>query len=402
MDMNRAAKYIFSVVLLLIPAACFAGQFEFSGYAKSFVHYQHSNIASSDSWTLTNPWALKLSYVPREYLSFNLTYVISPHWNSPAVLFDEPGLSVAGQNRFKDLDARIWPEASDDPKKLSLWHNLDRAYVRISANWVDLYLGRQPIAWGSARFANPTDIVAPYGFRELDTEDRIGVDAARVNIPLGQMSEIGLGFIAGKDFDMENSTLYLRPKFYLMKTDLALVLMEFKKNRLYGIDISRSLGGAGVWMEAGYIDFEETSENALRLSVGADYKLSDKTYAFGEYHFNGFGELNASDYTKNYLKQAYSEKAVYLMAQNYLTLGFNYQLTPLINSGTQPIVNLDDISVVLNQQFEYNLTQNSYLSYGFFKGLGKGTDKTLTGLIQIGSEFGSYPDIYYLSYRKYF
>lgn len=371
---------------------------EFGGYAKGFALFQNQAGNYTDSWTLTNPWAFKLSYVPRDFLSVNLAYVISPHWNSPAVVFDETGTTSPSRYRFRDFDQRLCPKAGNESEKPSLWHNLDRAYFRISAEWGDLYLGRQPIAWGSARFINPTDIIAPYGFQELDNEDRVGVDAFRMNIPLGQMSEIGLGYIAGHNFELPNSALYLRPKIYLLKTDLAVILIRFRGNTLYGVDAAKSLGGAGTWLEAGYAEFKETSQNAMRLSLGADYKLSDRVYAFGEYHYNGFGESNKSDYILNSPKSAYLENNVYLLAKHYLTFGINFQWTPLLNSVTQPILNLNDRSAIFNHQFEFNLTQNSYIACGFFKSIG---EKDSSGS-EVRSEFGSYPDIYFLSFRKYF
>lgn len=394
--MNRVAKYIFSIVLSLIPAACFAGQLEFSGAAKSFLIFQHTPGGSGDRWSLANPWEFKASYVPRDHLSLNLGYIISPHWDNSVVA------AGARQYRVRDLEPKLWPGSQTSPDHLSLWQNLDRAYVRLSFSRADVFMGRQPIAWGSARFINPTDVIAPYGFQELDAEDRIGVDAVRINYPLGPLSEIGLGYISGKDFKTQYSAAYLRPKIHLFQTDLALTLMEFKKHRLYGVDISRALGGAGLWLEAGYIHFKEASEGALRLSAGADYRLSDRIYAFGEYHFNGFGELRASSYIENYAKQAYSENVVYLTAKNYFTGGLNYQLTPLLNSGTQPILNIDDKSVVLSQQFDYSLTQNSYLSCGFYTGLGKTPETSPGGVDIIRSEFGSYSDIYFALYRIYF
>ncbi|MDQ7798892.1 MAG: hypothetical protein RDU76_08140 [Candidatus Edwardsbacteria bacterium] len=400
--MNRRIKYqaVMLAISLLMSAACLAVQLEFGGYAKSFLIFQHTPGGSRDRWTLTNPWEFKASYIPQDHLSFNLSYIVSPHWESPMSGIET--FYSSRQYRVSDLKSRLIPDSPSAAGNLSLWHNLDRAYVRLSLRWTDIFVGRQPIAWGSARFINPTDVIAPYGFQELDTEDRIGVDAVRINYPLGQLSEVGLGYISGKDFKPQNSATYLRPKVYLLKTDLAFTLMEFKKHRLYGIDISRSLGGAGLWLEAGYIDFEEASEDALRLSAGADYRLSDRIYAFGEYHFNGFGELEASSYIKNCAKQAYSENVVYLMAKNYFTVGLNYQLTPLLNSGTQPIMNIDDRSVVLSQQFDYNLTQNSYLSCGFYTGLGQVPEIILGGGSVIRSEFGSYSDIYFASYRIYF
>ncbi|MBN2105171.1 bifunctional alpha,alpha-trehalose-phosphate synthase (UDP-forming)/trehalose-phosphatase [bacterium] len=57
-----------------------------------------------------------------------------------------------------------------------------------------VYCGRQDIVWGSARTVNPMDVIAPFSFGSLDTEDRRGVDAIRLRIPVGCMGEIDFRF----------------------------------------------------------------------------------------------------------------------------------------------------------------------------------------------------------------
>jgi len=83
--------------------------------------------------------------------------------------------------------------------------NLDRLYATVAAPHFDLYVGRQAIAWGSARAVNPTDIIAPFLYTEIDTEDRVGVDAARLRIPAGALGEIDAAYVGGEDLEWGQS-----------------------------------------------------------------------------------------------------------------------------------------------------------------------------------------------------
>ena len=77
------------------------------------------------------------------------------------------------------------------------------------------------------------------------------------------------------------------------------------------------------------------------------------------------------------------------------------ELTPqtrLVYGSLQFLTNLSDRSVYVTPSIEYNIAENVYLSGGAFIGFGKGPQD----LLDIGSEFGTYPDIYHTSFRYYF
>jgi hypothetical protein len=161
----------------------------------------------------------------------------------------------------------------------------------------DLFVGRQAIAWGSAKAINPSDIIAPFLYTEIDTEDRVGVDAARLRMAAGSLGEVDLGYVAGDDFKWEESAAFARGKFYAGKTDFALIAMVFRENAMASADVTRAVGGAGTWCEAAYVwagpldaRADSTSNNDyLRLSAGADYNFASGIYTFLEYHYNGAG-----------------------------------------------------------------------------------------------------------------
>ena len=66
--------------------------------------------------------------------------------------------------------------------------HLDRAHLRIALERADITAGRQAITFGKAWFWNPLDIFLPFGSTQFDRDYKPGVDALRVDLPLGDFS----------------------------------------------------------------------------------------------------------------------------------------------------------------------------------------------------------------------
>ncbi|MFT4552936.1 MAG: hypothetical protein ACI9S8_001568 [Chlamydiales bacterium] len=92
------------------------------------------------------------------------------------------------------------------------------------------------------------DVLTPYTFDTLNKEERVGVDALRVIIPLGDLSDLDMGFIGGRNLAMKENAAFLRVHFYAAQTDIIGTVAFFKKNILLGFDLQRSLGQAGSWL----------------------------------------------------------------------------------------------------------------------------------------------------------
>ena len=365
--------------------------------------------------SVTNRLRLNLSNSFSRKIALNLSYDFSPQVQDRS-LFDPQilnlGLKAQGY-RAADLDSRLYPSPDDSVSSFAIFQNLDRAFLTIRAPLADIYVGRQAIAWGSARVINPTDVLAPFTFNQLDVEDRIGVDAVRVRIPVGWMSELDAGYVFGHDFKFKNSAVFLRSKFHFYDNDVSLLTVDFQENLMLGADLARSIGGAGFWLESAYVlvgalnsDLRNQHQDYLRTSLGLDYSLRNGTYLFIEYHFNQAGASKPKDYLVNTGKTAYQEGSVYLLGKHYLTPGISYPLTPLLTLSGQALVNLTDPSIFVMPQAEYNLAEDIYLSAGAYLGLGENPAYfSVHGygpFLRLSSEFGSYPDFYFFSFRIYF
>lgn len=393
---------------------------DISGYWKSYlqvinppsISIYKDKLNASTQQMVTNRLRLKLFRSLSESVNLTVAYDLSPrYYSDDAGAYSESatGMGIGTQiYRAEDLSARPW---KSEHGQMALYQNLDRLVVEWSLPRADIYVGRQAVAWGSAKVVNPTDILAPFAYGELDVEDRVGVDAVRVRAPLGLMGELDGGWAFGKDFDAKNSAWFLRGKYFLARTDFFGIVSGFRGNLLLGIDLTRPLGGAGSWLEAAYViegaDSEGHRSKYWRVSLGADYSLPDGTYLFAEYHYNEPGRSDPEAYPGLTRTVPYTEGAVYLLGNHYFIPGVQHQITPLLSVTLESLINVDysHPSAYLTCLLEYNLTQNSYLSGGIYKSAGKGPEALLlngTFAPQPQSEFGSYPDLVYFSYRLYF
>ncbi|MBN2321644.1 MAG: hypothetical protein JXR49_21375 [Acidobacteria bacterium] len=410
-------------LFLLWTATRFAvgGDFSLDGYIKSYLYvFQPAPVRDaagnesgpSPEALMSNRLRLEASYRPSNRVRIDAAYDLAPRFQSEGMT----GNSILFRPidpfsyRVVDLETDLYPSDPGSIRHFTLGHNLDRAAVTVRSKTVDWTIGRQAIAWGSARVINPTDILAPFAFEALDTEDRIGIDAVRARVPLGTLSEIDAGYIFGRDMEFSKSAFYGRWAFNALQTDISFLFMGFRGNLLFGFDLARSIGGAGFWLETAYVEAGVFNEDAVGrerdyfgASTGLDYNLTGETYGFLEYHFNGAGASLAGEYMDRYMETAYTEGSVYLMGRHYLIPGIVHQYSPLVSITFQSLINVTDASVFWAPQAEYNIAQNVYLGAGAFVGTGKGPvlDESPTSAAY-RSEFGGYPNIFFASLRRYF
>lgn len=329
-----------------------------------------------------------------------------------SVLFQSGLFMVATEPfsyRLSDPDHHIFPTGTDSGTNFAGTFNLDRLLVRWSGDKTDVTIGRQAVAWGNAKMVNPTDILTPYAFTELDTEYRYGVDAVRIRHAFSAMSEVDVGYVFGPGGDMAKSALFVRGKTYIAETDATLTFMRFREHAMVGLDLARAFGGTGTWIETAIVETNrfnnDIEENTyLRLSIGADRQLTPTIYGFLEYHYNGAGADKRAGYISRSIQPAYTDGAVYLLGKHYLAMGLNVQLTPLTTLNGTLLSNIVDSSAFLTTRLEHSLSDNLDASIGIYLKTGKTPTVPPQSGILPGSfdEFGIYPGLLYVSLRWYF
>lgn len=415
---DRAASLVVVVATaLLLPTfhtTASAGDVSVAGYVKSYAsayHYPDYTLAAYPTsapplGAVSNRLRLKVRWPIARWISADVAYELDARTQDRSFFAEDAIAGAVGRiYRVDDLERRFYPGSGDRVSSFGLYQNLDRAQLAIRVGRLDLYVGRQAIAWGSARVVNPTDIFIPFSYGTLDTEDRVGVDAVRARLAIGFMSELDVGLVGGGDFKAKNSAAYVRYKTYVARTDIAALVAGFREHLMAGVDLTRAIGEAGGWLEAAYVwpyrlqpDTDRRPDGYWRASVGADYSLGPNTYGFVEYHYNQPGASNAAEYASLAANPAYVDGAVYLLGEHYVTPGIQHQLTALVTATSEVLFNASDGSAYFLISLEYSLAENVYLAGGGYVGLGKGPE----AFDRLKSEFGAYPDTFYSAFRYYF
>ncbi len=356
-----------------------------SGYVKSFA------ILKEDLSQSQNSIRLMWNQQGSRY-GLQLHYELNQTFNSVAPAFDSSDLLLPAAWRLTDIER----EPIFDGKN-RVTQNLDRFNVQLNLEGGDITLGRQAITFGMARVINPTDVFLPFDVRTFNTEYRAGVDALRFQRPVGQLGEIDVGVILGDGARSDESAAFLQLRGNLSGVDLQFAVTRYAGQAMFGGGLQTAIGSVGFWLEgaATYGD-----EDYIRVSTGVDYAFSQNTYGLLEYHFNGAGSDDPSEYFARLGTVAYQRGGVFLLGRHYLIPSFSLQLSPLWSAGFQAIVNLSDNSAFVSLNGTLNASQNTYIDFGYYHFLGR--HLTAVNPPIPGSEYGSSPNTLYASFRYYF
>jgi len=374
-------------------------EINFSGYLKSFAVAQEAldnPVFQTDRiYQSQNSARFMLDGFSGD-ITWQLHYELSPVLVSDSLPAGIPTFNVLDSNyRLSDLETNLL----DDDNKHQLFQNLDRLNFQVQMDAGDLTIGRQAISFGSARIISPTDIFLPFDVRTFNTEYRTGVDAVRFQRPWGELGEIDIGVVLGKDARSENSAAFLQVRTNRNGTDYQLALIEFAEQQLAGMGLQTAIWDLGFWLETAYVNGDK---DYLRLSTGIDYSFSENTFAQIEYHYNGAGSDDHRDYLANLDSIPYQRGGVFLLGENYLIPGFTLQLSPLWFLAAQAIVNLDDDSSFLSLSAQYNIAEDFYMDFGYYHFSGDDFSLNNAGQPDFKSEYGPNPDTLFVSIRYYF
>ncbi|MBC7427866.1 MAG: hypothetical protein H7336_04585 [Bacteriovorax sp.] len=377
--------------------------FAINGSFKTYFSETKNSGEDSYNSTLSSIFRPKYTYAINDRYTFYGAYALSLDWEkkSPFLTTQQ---TPKKNYRAVDLERKITSSDRIKSRTLSLNQNLDRFYINYSQGAFNLNVGRAPIAFGSSKIINPTDVLTPVTYATLDKEERVGVDTVRMNYSLGTLSLLDVGYVFGHKLHFSDSAVFARLKTNLFATDSSIMAMDFQNNLMLGLDFARSVGDASAWFESAYIVpkyFKKSSSNNLenyyRATIGTDYKLTESIYSYIEYHYNGAGNSDAAKYIFSQSKTAYTEGGAYLYGVHYIAPGMTYEISSLWKLTAQFLFNLNDASIFNNLSAEFNMAQDMFIDLGGYIPFGKETRS-----FQQRSEFGSYPKSVYTSFRMYF
>ena len=257
-----------------------------------------------------------------------------------------------------------------------LWqHRFDRLSVAWTpADSIELTVGRQAISWGTTQMLTPADPFPAFSPTDPFQVFRVGVDAARLRIYPGPLSEI--------DFVFRPSRTGLGEEV----TALARGLTTWKNwglsawgGTLYG-DAAGAIGatgGIGPWavhFEAVVRDYHGTV--AGRGTIGTFRLLQvggrDLTVA-AEYQRNGRGAAAPDELTAVLQSREFRRGEYQVLGRDEAAVSATYQLHPLWTLSGFALWNLNDGSAIVAPSFAYSASDEASLAGGVFVGVGDAT-----------------------------
>ena len=202
-----------------------------------------------------------------------------------------PNLGNILNNDLGELDLSFVPY---DQKELVIHSIFDRAYIKYSSDKWELRIGRQRINWGVNLAWNPNDLFNAYSLIDFDYQERLGVDALRLQYYIGEMSTIEISAQPGMSID--KSIFFFFFKFNLNGSDFQFLFGNYYEDVAIGFGLATNIKNAGVTIESTYFNPKNNSKTSegLSTSFSVDYSTKSGIYFNSSFLFNSLGSTKKS------------------------------------------------------------------------------------------------------------
>jgi hypothetical protein len=288
---------------------------------------------------------------------------------------------------FTDLDMVLW-----DARKTYGYVQIDRLWLNYSLRNLDMTLGRQRIAWGTALVWNVIDLYNPKSVLDFDYEEKSGADAFRLQYYTGAVTKMEVAAKPGKTM-----------KTAIIAGLYSINMFQYDFYGIAGIRNDRWVAGAawaGDILKAGFRgeflvsqtpqkmqprinpvppDFGSSiftyDKTVVSFVLSGDYTFPNSFYIHTECLFNSNGKINNA----GVFRQEALDAGMLSPARWSLYQEFGYDITPLTRTTLFGIFNPNDHSWIVVPMLTQSIKTD--------------LDLLLIGLLASGdtySEFGDY------------
>ena len=271
----------------------------------------------------------------------------------------------------------------------AVWqHRFDRLNLGISpSDAVDIRFGRQTISWGTTNFLSPADPFVPFIPTDPFRVYRAGVDAFRVRVYPGPLSEIDV-VVRPTDTDVGEEVTALGRGLTTVKN----WELSGWGGSLYG-DVAGAFGaagGIGAWAiraEAVIRQIDETIVGRGTIGVDRAFFLADgrAISVAWEYQRDGLGATSPGDYLSILQSREFRRGEYQVFGRDETMVSGSIQLSPLWTAGNFVLWNLNDGSVLVAPNLAYSAGDNTAVAGGLYFGFG---DTEVSEARPLPSEYG--------------
>ncbi|MFQ5929080.1 MAG: hypothetical protein ACE5MK_05235 [Acidobacteriota bacterium] len=310
-------------------------------------------------------------------------------------------IAVSDSRKFLPLDRDF-----TDSARIDLLGSLDRLNLQIDFESVKFTLGRQAVTWGVGFFWPSMDLFAPFAPQQIDREYKAGVDAVRVTVPLGPLSELEvIGASLGSSVRQDGAAGALL-RLNVGSADFGLMGGKFHRDTVAGGFLTADVQGTGLrgeltWTQSG--DPEDALRDRRQFwrgSVGLVRQVIPSITLTLELAWNGFGSSDPSEYLSLLQADRTLRGEVNALAQTYSGFSVSWLLHPLFTFSHALLINWNDRSSLWIPALNWSTGNNSEILFGAQFGIGKGLSEDQSPRLR--SEYGSATNTLFGALKFYF
>lgn len=334
-------------------------QYRFSGYYRSLFTTSHSFFTDEAYGDNLNRLRLSFDADWKHTLTVHIDYDNEAHFGN---LITEPDFDLVRQRQAGEYFDLLHVFINEQHV---YWDtSLYRGYLTFHDGPVELAVGRQRIAWGTAHFWSPADVFNPISPLQIESDEREGVDAAQLSVRLPRNLRWSVVYAPQNGIDRSIEATRLTTNIH--NFDVAAFGGRFRQDWMAGGTFAGQWGGAGLRGELTYTWRANSAEpNALRLTFGSDYAVNSKLYVVGEYFYNQGqppGLSPGQSPPPSELLRFTNE--IFTLDRHFLSGGVRYAVTPLLHIEGYTVIDTQGPGIFFIPIATYSLTNNADLSAG--------------------------------------
>jgi hypothetical protein len=359
---------------------------------------------------------------PSDRLKYEVHLVSALEYRSTGGELSAVGLggSSGAKTRYRAWDT-TYEYVDEEYTSGTAW--FDRFNVKLHFKTFDLTLGRQAITFGKAYFWNPLDVYLPFDPAQFDRDYKPGVDAVRLDVPLGDFSGLTFTYVLGRevyfgqyvesepsiDTSWYGSSALARYYTNISGWDLALQGGKIYGGYQLGFGLVGEVATIQVRAEAAQFWARDSRrlpwpytldlyENYFSGVIGLGRRFESSLDLEFEFLYNDGGEDN--DLGIGLLRQ--QAGAVMHVGRYLAGLTATYEFTPLIVGRMAVIHSFTDSSSQIQPSVTWSVGDNSELLLAATVNVGDRPTFDFFRGVQMHSEFGNYPDYLFAEFKYYF
>lgn len=302
-----------------------------------------------------------------------------------------------GRLRNRSADTRyVWLDNAGPTSDVHAYGYIDRANIKLKFESLDITLGRQAITFGTAYFWNPLDVFGPFTATQFDRDFKNGVDALRIDAPIGEFSGLSaVGVVGRGNYEQRwlRSTLLVRGYTTVAGWDATIQGGKVFGGYQLGAGVVGDIEGLEIRSEASWYSPVEADSLPEHLTAvfGAGYRFENTLYLSAEYLYNG-AVLTEPLQDNEMGVSAHMSQGRLLHGSGHLVGAIlQYELMPILQSSAAALFSLSDSSYLIQPGLTLSISDESDVVVGAIIPQGDS-----------GTEFGGYPVMGYMQMKSYF